>query len=90
MQLRWAIVAGLALGIGVAWWASREAPADAAGAAADPARADGQAPPAAVLYRWTDEAGVVHVTQDPPPRGRRYETVDIQPRDGIEVDGRRE
>ena len=36
-----------------------------------------------------DTAGVVQVTQEPPPKGRRYEKVDIQPRDGIEVDGGR-
>ena len=43
-----------------------------------------------MLYRWTDAAGVLQVTQDPPPRGTRYEKVDVQPRDGIEVDGRRQ
>ncbi|WP_132998995.1 DUF4124 domain-containing protein [Luteimonas arsenica] len=91
MQTRWAIVAGLAAGITVAWWFSREAPEaaearrDRAGQTADASYEDALP----VLYRWTDEAGVVQVTQDPPPRGRRYEKVDIQPRDGIEVDGRR-
>jgi hypothetical protein len=90
VQTRWAIVAGLAAGIAVAWWFSRESPdtADARRAHAEQAAAsDGNARP--VLYRWTDDAGVLQVTQDPPSRGRRYETVDIQPRDGIEVDGRR-
>ena len=87
MQLRWAIVGGLAAGIAVAWWMSRDVPAPAG--APGQASADGDAGALPVLYRWTDESGVVQVTQEPPPRGRRYETVDIQPREGIEVDGRR-
>ena len=91
MQTRWAVVAGLAAGIAVAWWFAREAPEAAEGRrqraeqAADAAYEDALP----VLYRWTDDAGVLQVTQDPPPRGRRYEKVDVQPRDGIEVDGRR-
>ncbi len=91
MQTRWAIVAGLAAGIAVAWWFSREAPeaAEARRDRAGEAAAANYEDALPVLYRWTDEAGVVQVTQDPPPRGRRYEKVDIQPRDGIEVDGRR-
>lgn len=92
MQTRWAVVAGLAAGIALAWWFAREAP-DAAEARRDRA---GQAASATledtrpVLYRWTDEAGVVQVTQEPPPRGRHFDKVDIQPREGIEVDGRRQ
>ena len=92
MQTRWAVVAGLAAGIAVAWWFARESP----GAADDRRQRAEQAAGAAyedarpVLYRWTDDAGVPQVTQEPPPRGRRYEKVDVQPRDGIEVDGRRQ
>ena len=91
MHVRWAILAGLVAGVAVAWWFSREAPgavearreraAQAAAASYEDARP--------VLYRWTDDAGVVQVTQDPPPRGRRYEKIDIQPREGIEVHGDR-
>lgn len=91
MRLAWAIIGGLAAGIALAWWLSRDPPevvrereTRAADAAA--ARAEASRP---VLYRWTDASGIVHVTQDPPPKGRRYETVDIEPREGIEVDGRR-
>lgn len=91
MRLAWAIAAGLVAGIALAWWLSRDPPevvqareTRAAEAAAERAKA---ARP--VLYRWTDASGIVHVTQDPPPRGQRYETVDIAPRDGIEIDGRR-
>ena len=91
MQTRWAIVAGLAAGIAVALWFSREAPeaAEAKRQRAERATAANLEDARPVLYRWTDDAGVVQVTQEPPPRGRRYEMVDIQPREGIEVDGRR-
>lgn len=91
MQARWAIVAGLAAGIAVAWWLSREGPAAAGDrdARAEAAAAAAWEDARPVLYRWTDAAGVVQVTQDPPPRGTRYEKVDIQPRDGIEVHGNR-
>ena len=91
MQTRWAIVAGLVAGIAVAWWVSRDPPevAEARRARADEAAAAAYEDARPVLYRWTDDAGVVQVTQDPPPSGRRYEKVDVQPREGIEVDGRR-
>lgn len=92
MQTRWAIVAGLAAGIAVAWWFAREAPeaAEARRGRAEQAAAANLEDARPVLYRWTDDAGVVQVTQQPPPHGRRYEKVDIQPRDGIEVDGSRQ
>ena len=91
MRLGWAIAAGLAAGIALAWWLSRESPEDAEArrARAEQAAAANAEDARPVLYRWTDAAGVVQVTQEPPPKGRRYEKVDIQPRDGIEVDGGR-
>lgn len=92
MRLGWAIAAGLAAGIALAWWLSRESPEDAEArrARAEQAAAANAEDARPVLYRWTDAAGVVQVTQEPPPKGRRYEKVDIQPRDGIEVDGSRQ
>ena len=90
MRLTWAIVAGLLLGVGVAWWLSREAPEKrqareqrAQRAAAAPAR---DARPS--LYRWRDDAGVLQIT-DKPPANRRYERLDRQPGPGIEVKGGR-
>ncbi|GAB2493481.1 hypothetical protein GCM10027084_02980 [Pseudoxanthomonas sangjuensis] len=77
MRLAWAIVAGIALGGGLAWWMSRESPEQtsekqrrAERAAAAQAR---DAVPA--LYRWRDENGVLQIT-DQPPKGRRYERID--------------
>ena len=91
MHTGWAIGAGLAVGIGLAWWLAREAPEreverrqraeQAAAANAEDARP--------VLYRWTDGAGVLQVTEQPPPRGVWFEKVDIEPRDGIEIHGTR-
>ncbi|GAA4853917.1 DUF4124 domain-containing protein [Luteimonas vadosa] len=91
MRLSWAIAAGLALGIAIAWWLSRDPPevVEARQARAEQAAAERAEAARPVLYRWTDANGVVQVTQEPPPGGRRYETVDIEPRDGIEVHGTR-
>lgn len=91
MQARWAIAAGLLFGAGIAWWLARESPRQAeqkqqraeraAAATAEDARP--------VLYRWRDGNGVLQVT-DTPPKGRKYEKVDLQPRAGIQVDGSRD
>lgn len=90
MRAGWAIVAGLALGIGVAWWLARPSPEErrerrerAEQAAVADAR---DAQPR--LYRWRDAAGVLQVTAEPPP-DRPYEAVDLEPREGIEVRGDR-
>lgn len=86
----WAVAAGLVLGGAVGWWSQRASPdaererqARAERAAAANAR---DARP--VLYRWTDERGTVHYS-DQAPRGRDYQRVDREPRAGIEVDGSR-
>ncbi|MGI8561790.1 MAG: DUF4124 domain-containing protein [Luteimonas sp.] len=91
MRLGWAIVAGLVFGIALAWWVSREPPeaVRAKQARAEQAAAANAEDARPVLYRWTDGAGVVHVTQQPPPRGQRYDKVDVEPREGIEIDGAR-
>jgi uncharacterized protein DUF4124 len=90
MRLAWAIIIGLVLGIGVAWWLSRGAPGKsqareqrAQRAAAAQAR---DARPS--LYRWRDDAGVLQIT-DKPPKNRRYERIDREPDRGIEVKGGR-
>ena len=90
MRLAWAIIAGLSLGMGVAWWLAREAPEkreakqrraeNAAGALARDARPS--------LYRWRDDAGVLQIT-DKPPKGRSFERLDRDPRRAIEVKGGR-
>lgn len=90
MRLGWALVLGVAAGIGAAWWLSRDTPAQSrvkaerAGRAAA-ANAEDARP---VLYRWRDDAGQLQVTAQP-PKGRTSERVDMQPRDGIEVRGDR-
>lgn len=83
-----AIVAGVALGVGVAWWLAREAP-DAS--ARKKTRADQAAAAQArdarpSLYRWRDDAGVLQVT-DQPPQGRRYERIDRDTQAAIRVSG---
>ena len=88
MRLSVALLAGAALGVGAWWWNTRdererervehERQAAAAAEAARP-----------VLYRWRDAQGRLQVTAEP-PKGRRYEKVDLEPRDGIEVHGDRD
>lgn len=90
MRATWAVVAGLVVGIAVAWWLSRDTPEKlarkheraerAAAAMAEDARP--------VLYRWHDDAGVVQLT-DRPPKGRKYTKIDLRPKDGIQVDSSR-
>ncbi|MEL1266167.1 DUF4124 domain-containing protein [Pseudoxanthomonas putridarboris] len=83
-----AIVAGIALGGGAAWWLARESPQEterkqqrARQAAAAQAR---DARPS--LYRWRDDAGVLQIT-DRPPKGREYERIEREAPAGIEVRG---
>jgi hypothetical protein len=76
----WAIAAGIALGAGLAWWAARDTPAETARAQARAEAADSP------LYRWRDAAGQLQITERP-PKGRPYERLQRQPRDGIEVHG---
>lgn len=91
MRLTWAVVLGLAAGVALAWWLSRDSP-EAARARRD--RAEDAAAAAArdtgpALYRWRDDAGNLQVTERPPSDGRHYEKIDMQPRAGIEVHGER-
>jgi hypothetical protein len=89
LRAGWAVVAGLALGIGIAWWLSRDPAAGHARAArAEQAAAAQAADAVPVLYRWRDDAGVLHIT-DTPPRGRPAERVAREPKPGIEVRGDR-
>jgi len=91
MRLGWAIVAGIALGGGAAWWMSRPSPeaehARQQRAEHAAAAMAGDAVPS--LYRWRDADGVVHVT-DRPPKGRKYQRIPIRATDGIEVHGDRQ
>lgn len=87
MRLSVALMLGAALGVGAWWWSTREERElerqereRQAAAAAEAARP--------VLYRWRDAQGRLQVTAQP-PKGRRYERVDLEPRDGIEVHGDR-
>ena len=92
MRTAWAILAGLAVGVGVAWWMGRDqAPQQSAEArqraatAAAAAAADALRP----LYRGRDDAGNLQVTDTPPPKGRKFERVALQPEPGIKVDAGR-
>jgi len=90
----WTIVAGLAIGGGVAWWMSRDTPEQAAAKQHRVERAAAERAEAArpVLYRWRDAAGTLHISSTP-PRGkdaRHVEKIDAEPKPGIEVHGDRQ
>jgi hypothetical protein len=83
-----AIVAGVALGAGVAWWLARESP-DAGSrkqARADQAAAAQARDARPSLYRWRDDAGVLQITEQP-PKDRRFERIDREVPAGIRVSG---
>lgn len=90
MRLAWAIVAGLLLGIGVAWWLSREAPAktEARQRRAEQAAAAQARDARPSLYRWRDDAGVLQITDKPPP-DRLFQRIDRDPDRGIQIKGDR-
>lgn len=90
MRLAWALALGIAAGVAVAWWASRDTPeqARAKQARAEQAAAANREDARRVLYRWRDDAGALHVT-DTRPKGRRYERVPTEPDTTIEVHGDR-
>lgn len=91
MRLAWAVLLGVAGGIAAAWWFSRESPEQAHAKAERAAKANAAraADARLSLYRWRDDAGVLHVTQQPPKR-RRYERISTEPESGIEVHGDRD
>ena len=89
MKAAWAIAGGLALGIGLAWWLSRDPAADQARRQrAEQAAAEQAVEARRDLYRWRDADGVLHVSDTPPKRGR-YERIHADADAAIEVHGDR-
>jgi hypothetical protein len=86
MRLGLAIVAGLALGAGLGWWKlghpgyetseQKAERAERVAAAAEAARPK--------LYRWRDAGGVLQLT-DKPPKGRKYQVVDMDAAANVNV-----
>jgi len=90
MKLGWALLLGLAAGVALAWWLSRDTPEQAREkqARAEQAAAADFEESRPVLYRWRDDDGALHVT-DTEPKGRRYERIPVEPDPVIEVRGDR-
>jgi len=87
MRAAWAILAGLAVGGGLAWWLTRgeAAPSPEARERAEKAAAEAAEDALRPLYRWRDDAGNLHITDTPPPPGRAYERLAREPEPGIRV-----
>ena len=84
-----AIAVGIAAGGGIAWWLARESPEARQHTQARARQAAAQAQDARPsLYRWRDDAGVLQITDKPPP-GRTFERIDREPQPGIKVSGER-
>lgn len=86
MRLGWALLLGIVGGIAVAWWLSRDTPAQARDK-----QARAQSAAAATMSRTHDQcsrAGSLHVTATP-PKGRPYERIYAETELGIEVHGDR-
>lgn len=81
-----AAVLAVLLALAAAWWLAghpgyedagqREARVEVQARAAEQAQRK--------LYRWRDANGVLQVT-DTPPKGRKYETVDLDAAEGVNV-----
>jgi hypothetical protein len=78
MKLAHALVAVLAVG-GVAWWAAGHPGYETPAQHQARIEAEQQAQEAAKpkLYRWHDRNGVLQLTDTPPPKGRKFEVVDM-------------
>ena len=78
MRAGWAIAAGLALGIALAYFVAAPAPPAQHARNGQPHdRAAAKPTHAAALYRWRNEAGVLQIT-DRPPKDRPYERVQLR------------
>lgn len=71
------------------WWFTTEMPRREQARARAAEAAMAQAEQASSLYRWRDANGVLHITEEP-PKGRKYERIGREPRDGIEISGTRQ
>lgn len=80
------LLVAVALAAAAWWWFSTEMPRRERDRQAAAEVAAIQAERANALYRWRDDAGNLHVS-DQPPKGQRYERINRAPQDGMTVDG---
>ncbi len=90
MRGTWAVLGGLALAVGVAWWLAREdrQPSPEQRQRAEQAAAAQASDDRPSLYRWRDAAGVLQITEQP-PTDRPYERIDLHADPAIQVRGNR-
>lgn len=81
----------LAIGLGVAawWWYTSEMPRRQREREQAAQVAMAEAERAGSLYRWRDAEGRLQIT-DEPPKGRKFERISREPKDGLEIDGSRQ
>jgi hypothetical protein len=83
------LLLAVALGIAAWWWYTSEMPRRERERAAAAEAAMAEAERANSLYRWRDAEGNLQITEQP-PKGRQYERISREPKEGLEVDGSRE
>ncbi|RZA18649.1 MAG: DUF4124 domain-containing protein [Lysobacteraceae bacterium] len=83
------LVLAVALGVAAWWWFTSEMPRRERERAQAAKVAMAQAERADALYRWRDDAGHLQITQEP-PTGRKFERISRTPKEGLEIDGRRD
>ena len=83
------LLVAVALGVAAWWWFTSEMPRREREREQAAKVAMAQVERASTLYRWRDANGNLQVT-DQPPKGRKFERIDREPKDGIEVHGSRD
>ncbi|MDR2872306.1 MAG: DUF4124 domain-containing protein [Xanthomonadaceae bacterium] len=84
MRWGWAIAIGILAGGGTAWWFSH-GPSKQTREETDRLAAERAEQLLCPLHRWRDEAGVLQITEQPPPGGRPYERIAVHGTQGIRV-----
>ena len=83
------LLLAVALGVAAWWWYTQEMPRRERERAVAAEAAAIQAERANSLYRWRDAAGNLQIT-DTPPKGRKFERISREPKDGIQISGDRD
>lgn len=84
------LLLAVALGAAAWWWFTSEMPRRQHERAVAEQAAAAEAERASSLYRWRDAAGNLQISDQPPPKGVKFERISRQPKEGIQVDGARE
>jgi len=89
MQLHWgwAVLGALALGAGLIWWmqpgGESRSPPDSPGRHDSGRETRSKTDAVPTIYRWVDARGVVNISNEHPPAGRKFTIVHVNPNQNI-------